>query len=269
MRIVHRISLNADESDKCTLATLGVPATIGFTTFELDESDPRWRAVREFAAARRAVDVVLTEASPEELHVAAKLRMEGDWQLGYPQPERDFGYLRATYDLSNYCADCGIGARQVAPFRMLKNPRWGSRGILQLNWVFDEFFAKPEIWDLVFRPLGIGCRPVVAHKTGVPLRDVVQLAFDNIAVAQLNLGGHPFTCCARCGRRKYRPYTRGFFPPFATEVGQAAVLRTQEYFGDGAVAARALIATQSVYTTVREFGTRGVAFTPLAATAVS
>src|SRR5689334_19933408 len=34
----------------------------------------------------------------------------GVTENGYPQPETVQGYLKATYDLSDYCDECGIGA---------------------------------------------------------------------------------------------------------------------------------------------------------------
>ena len=50
-------------------------------------------------------------------------------------------------------ANIVIGAKQVSPFRMKESPNWGRRSILQMNWLFDEYFVKPEVWNAVFQPL--------------------------------------------------------------------------------------------------------------------
>jgi len=68
-----------------------------------------------------------------------------------------------------------MGLVQKAPFRMRGEPKWGTKHILQMNWVFDEFFVRIEVWDKVFRKFGIEKLPVVQHKTDKPLESVVQL----------------------------------------------------------------------------------------------
>jgi hypothetical protein len=43
-----------------------------------------------------------------------------------------------------------------------------------LDWVADEFLVKPEMFDKVFRPLGIASRPVLDSKSIAVLQTVVQ-----------------------------------------------------------------------------------------------
>ena len=51
---------------------------------------------------------------------------------------------------------------------MKAEPKWGRRGVLQLNWVFDEYFATPEVWASFFEPHGIECRPVMNTRGAAP-----------------------------------------------------------------------------------------------------
>jgi hypothetical protein len=159
------------------------------------------------------------------------LVMSPSWHWGYPQPQDPEGYLRATYDLTEYCP-CGIGARQIAPFRIKRAPTWGRRSILQLNWVFDEFFVKPETWEAVFRPFGIGQREVVLHAGGTAVDNVVQLAIT--CEVDADVSGIPSKPCpyGRCEARKYFVGC-GERMPGPAQV-EAPIMRSRQYFGDAA-----------------------------------
>ena len=60
---------------------------------------------------------------------------------------------------------------------MKGEPRWGRRSVLQLNWVFDEYSATPEVWNAVFRPIGVESMPVLGRR-GKVLTTVVQMVID-------------------------------------------------------------------------------------------
>ena len=156
---------------------------------QVEESDPAW------VVAARLVTEGVTESPPEtiftktELKQSRWLRLNATWHEGFPQPEED--YQRQTYDLSDFCAVCGTGYEQRAPFQFASEPNWGRRHILQFNWVFDEFFVPPETFRGVFQPLGIESRPVVHHKTGHELKSVVQLRVKTgLLMTLINRGGN-------------------------------------------------------------------------------
>src|SRR5262249_23183770 len=122
------------------------------------------------------------------------LVMVPEWHHGYPQPEKDFGFLHMTYDPTSLCR-LGTGAVQMAPFRIKNEPKWGRRGILQLNWIFDEYFVRPEVWHGVFQPLGVRCRPVLLHSTGNEAASIVQLDIDtyiDVGVEGIRFKSCPF-----------------------------------------------------------------------------
>ena len=207
MRIVHRVSLSSSASLSAELATLGVPLpNEGFQTFLIDESDARWERVRAWIEARGAFDFVTTEFSKGEIDRARVLEVGATWHHGYPQPEDDFGYRALVYDLTDWCPQCGQGLIQRAPFQMRGEPKWGRRGILPLNWVFDEFFAKPEIWQSIFEPVGVRMLPVTNRK-GKTLSTVVQLVVESLI--PIDTEGLPFAQCPGCARPKYLPVRRG------------------------------------------------------------
>jgi len=247
-----------------TLASLGivvVPDPLNLMRFEIDESDERWPAIQRWMAAHGFTDSVRTTFSQSEISNAKWLTLDPQWHYGYPQPNEDeFGYLTATYNLGDYCDQCGLGRIQRAPFQMRGEPKWGRRGMLQLNWVFDEFFAMPDVWTSIFKPLGVACRPVHNRK-GQELRTVVQLVVPELVhVGTHRLEGYR---CELCGLIKYRPFTKGFFPTLTTRPA-SPMIKTYEFFGSGARAWRETIISQELRTALTEARVRGVEFTPLA-----
>lgn len=261
MRIVHRVSLHATPEVVAELAAAGIAAGTGLQTFEIAESDPRWPRVAELVERHEAVDLVRTDFTARECEQAPALQLIPTWHHGYPMPDEDEGYLSATFDLAEYCASCGIGLRQKAPFRMIREPRWGVRSILQLNWVFDAFFVTPSLWRAAFEPAGIGARPVLDERGTRELSTVVQLDIPSIApVSGLPSQGSP---CVACGRRKHLPWVRGPFPP--VDLGGGHAVKTNAWFGSGASAWRAIVISGDLYRRLRALRVRGVGFVPVAA----
>lgn len=261
MRIIHRISFNIGRVEQEQLSALGIDVQVGLATFEIEESDPSWPQVKAMSDACHAVDLVRTEFTDAEVRQAAFVELVPTWHWGYPQPESGFGYLNATYDLTAYCSLCGVGKRQVAPFKTSSEPKWGKSQVLQLNWVFDEFFVRPEVWKGTFEPRGIPCRPVIHHRTGNELETIVQLVIEPVAQSTLGIPEeHSKEICERCHRTKYQPISRGFFPGFVSDPGAAALCRTKEVFGTGASAWNAVIASGELG---RQMRLKGIKLVPL------
>jgi len=259
MQIFHRVSISTTPEIGRELARLGVTAGEGLATFEIDEADGRWPEIRSWIARRGAVDVVSTKFSAAEIADASWVAVLPAWHWDYPQPEDQ--YLEVTYDLTNRCRECGIGATQKAPFRMRSEPRWGRNQILQLNWVFGEFFVKPELWKDILQPLGVGCRPALDRGGDRELRTVVQLETSGNVVVEAD--GEARARCASCGRVKYLPHVRGPFPRVARVAG-AHLVRTEQWFGSGASAYQVVLASQKLARALISRKTRGVSLQPAA-----
>lgn len=270
MRIIHRVTENINDDQRRELDSLGIKfvhegigPTAGLVVFPIAEDDSSWPTIASFIKQWNSLDIVYTEFNSSELNSAAYLKMSAAWLHGYPKPDSDFGYLEATYDLKDYCESCGAGAKQIAPFRMKGEPKWGKKHIMQLNWVFDEYFVLPSVWEEVYRPLGIGHRSVLGHRTGKELSTVVQLEIKQTAKSTLLLDDtYPTEICKVCNRKKYYPITRGFFPAFAADPS-CQIFKTQEVFGSGASAWNAIIVNSEAYRTIEEHKLRGVVFHPL------
>jgi rRNA maturation protein Nop10 len=261
MEIVHRVGFNRSfQSAKLPeLEGIELEEVGDVAVFEIEESNKMWPAVFAWISKVKASDIVTTKFTRMEIGGARWVVMRSDWLWSYPQPEKDFGYLGVTYDLRNYCDKCGAGAVQKEPFRMSGEPKWGKKDILQLNWVFGEIFVKPEVWTDVFKPNGIGFRPVVS-RDGQPLKTVVQLVVDSLS--ELQDVGMKREKCSKCGTIKYSPEIRGFIPPL---IGQPSTLmcKTTQIFGGGQRAFRRILVSQPLVRKCLESKIRGVSLIPL------
>jgi hypothetical protein len=258
LKIIHNIFLSVSDQEKQDFRTAGIELESGFTAFQINEDDVRWPSVNLLVDRYSAVDTVRTVFSSSECKQAKYFGMRPSWHYGYPMPDDDFGYLQ-DFDLSEYCARCGIGLKQLVPFRMKRAPPWGNKSIVQLNWVFDEFLVKPETWTNIFKPFGIDCLPVLLHREGTALDSVVQLKIER--VMDLEMGDSPYEECGFCGRKKYLPITRGFLPqPQITD--QSTLFKSSQYFGSGGNAFRLVIASANLYRSIVDSKLKGVTFAP-------
>jgi len=261
MKIIHRLAFRYDSKIKETVTELGIPFKDGFICVcKIAENDIRWSQLNELINPNNeGTHIVYAEFTAKELGAANYLEIASKWHHGYPEPSDGNEYRELTYNLDEYCPKCGSGKRQKAPFRFKKSPVWGQKNILQLNWIFDEYFVKPEIWQAVFEPFGIGCRPVVLDKSGRELDSVVQLELTE-QVELNNLDGAPFNTCDVCGRLKYLPLTGRFMP--APAITNAAMFRSNQYFGSGASAWRMVIVSQELFAKAQNANLKGVSYVP-------
>jgi hypothetical protein len=263
MQIIHRISQHVDAAKQLQLHCLGIDVECGLAAFEVKESARSWPALARLIAKWDSLDIVRTEFESDELQGANYLVTRAAWHYGYPQPDADFGYLRHTYNLDNYCSACGTGYVLADSFLMRREPKWGAKHILQLNWVFDEFFTTPSVWRSAFAPFGIGCLPVRSSANGADLQTVVQLDLHNVSQVSLRMDpAATFEDCAVCRRRKYEPHVRGYFPPLV-DPAAAPVMKSVEYFGSGGSASNAIVISQALYQAIRRNKLRGVRFVPV------
>src|ERR1700688_2334580 len=102
MKIEHNIFLSVTEPKRACFRDAGVDLELGLKSFQIDEDDPRWPQVSALAVKFQAVDMAYTKFSALELAAAKHLGVMPTWHHQYPQPEENFEYLQATFDLSKY-----------------------------------------------------------------------------------------------------------------------------------------------------------------------
>ncbi len=238
--------------------------------FEISEDDPRWEDVVRLlpegqSGKRRISDRTWTVFTEQEREEAEFLNIGTCWTHGYPEPSdikpvpgtRYLPYFSATYDLTGFCPACSTGARQKAPFRMKREPSWGRRSIMRLNWVDDELFVKPDVWATIFKPFGLACQPVLLYETGRQMESVVQLVIS--AETSLDLGRVSYQTCPQCAARKYSPTCRGLFPAPTEPV--PSISKSRQYLGFD-TAFKAIVVASPLYKKIRDAGLRGAEFRP-------
>jgi len=260
MKITHHIALRLDNAEETTgFAKLGLKLPERkLASIDIAEDDPRWREVEALIGRTKypIIDTVTTEFSNLELDGAKFLGMVATSSAGYPQPEQQQGYLASTYDMEHCCKRCGLGKRQIAPFRVsLAEPK-RDKSIFQLNWIFDEFFLSREAWKAVFEPFGIGYHPVIAHNTGKEMDRLVQLDIND--VHNLMLTGTNCEECSLCGRRKFPFNTKGFFPK--PVFPQSDLFKSTEAFG--AFGFSLVIVSHKLHRAMKRAALTGIKFYP-------
>ncbi len=198
----------------------------------------------------------------EDFAKTSHVNMFCDWPHLYPEPSDDFGYVKQVYDARSYCLRCDTGRRQIAPFRVRREPSWGRRKAMRLNWVRSEIFVRPELYEKVFAPRGVGYWPVL-KRGGKELESVVQLRVDTIAEKEAEpMDGFNAVYCTVCGSKRYRG-TLLDFAPRPTQIPDAPVFRVREEFGSGGETAQPIIVAKEVYQELTRPKVHGLGFHPL------
>ena len=163
------------------------------------------------------------------------------WNLfGYPMPDNDGSYLYKTYDTKEMCRECGVGLEQKDDFRVKKVPKYPFWG---LGWIFDEFFVRIDLYEKIFKPLGIGCRPLRKYKDDSIIDSYVQLVIPVIDES-LDLSLYDPQTCAKCGVTKYDAKVHGFYPLHHHPLPY--IYKSKEFFGDGFSANRKIFVSALV-----------------------
>lgn len=266
MEIVHHfgIKLSCDD-ERQEFVEIGIDLEPGaripsgniITSFDIGEHDPQWMEAKRLAAKFQITETVRTEFVQSEIDAAKVMCIFASSHWGYPEPSEKHGFLAATFDLSDHCSKCGIGCRQIHPF-LIKSVPTLKRSIMQLNWIFDEYFVAREVWTAIFEPLGIGCWPVVLDRTGEEIDSVVQLRISHHA--DLNLDEANAIACSTCGRTKTKMDLRGFCPEPVSVP--APIFKSTQYFGSDRAAFNRVLITSSLYKKTKESCLRGIEFYP-------
>lgn len=296
MEIFHRICADAKRHPqfKTAIDRLGFPyrytdnAAGQNVHFEISENHALWPRIRELATRYDAFCAmgVRVQYSRADISGAAWLSIGATRHRGYPQPEDEYQYQ--VYDPNGYCDRCGIHPTQRAPFRFKSEPK-GPDSFLQLNWVFDEFFVRPEVRKLFDDAgvTGVDYGTCIRHSSGRPLESLSQLLIlsvlpPGLVTTELNTvtcrpnneegpvksyGGrlrysddYPY-----CGRVKYHWPLLGQ-TTYAAETFRDApdIVKSHEWFGSGGSASREVLVSQKVCRLIIDHKLRGLALSPVA-----
>lgn len=269
MNIIHRLRFDNDGPAAEFFRSRGfrIEGDL-FTAFDIGENDPRWEQI-EIAMQRYGPSVIhdfqyRTEFTPAELRQAQFLVLSGRYLFEYPQPDGDFGYQETTYKPGIGCRKCGMNLVQNNPFSVKRTPTWGRRNIVQLNWVFGEYFVSRQIKDKLEDKIpGLTFREVLKYPRETVIDDMFQLAVESRVRLTIPTDA-AYQVCEVCKAHKYstRLISHGFLP--RPREDSFSIARSEEWFGDGGVAYPITIVSKRAYGVFVEAGIKGLDFLPCA-----
>ena len=262
MKVIHKINFTICNKD-CQKEV----SSLGFDPndyFLIDENHKDWEKIKLLIEKYEPFEMVHTEFTKKEMDAANWLQILPSWHHYYPEPSDDFGYLTKTYKENSYDLISKIGKVQQNNFFIRKKPKWGNKHLLQLNWVFDEFFLKKDIFDKFFKPLGIQNRNVQYYRTNDIVENMVQLIIPEDQYAELDMNGYEVKVEFEHYKR-YFPHTRGFFPEILNSDDidpNTHIIKSDVYFGDGGSSYRAIFVRNSLFKELMKYKLKGVYFHP-------
>src|SRR5262249_26729361 len=139
---------------------------------------------------------------------------------------------------------------------------------LQLNWVFDVLFVRPEVRDALaeLSLSGIAFQPALRHRSGQPLKSLLQLVVTTTLQPGLGAAGLQSVTCKPnneeppiprrmagalryapdypfCGRVKHHFPIGGICLQAQALAHAPPIALTHEWFGSGGLAFRAIVAS--------------------------
>jgi len=274
MRIKKRIVLPENEGSELVAFLLnnGIPFDKGdlISVLEIYDDDPAWPVIDAYVKKNDLLCLSETHFTKSELENADWLRVRSKWRNGYPQPENAFEYETITYTRTNHCQECGCGLQQIQPFRIKKEPKWGNRHFMMLNWVEDELFVSALAKDLLERSKLCGfCFSEVNDKKGsAQIPGIYQLVITHYLDKGLNPNASSIDTvhrCPSCGVKKYHPTGIGMLK-FKKSIFDNApdIVKTSEVFGWGKSAPHEILIRNSMYRFIVENHLdRGLVFEPI------
>jgi hypothetical protein len=247
--------------------------------FYIYEDYPEFDKIKKDLCKYLEPQVIGTEYEKKDLKNAEWFVIStGEYQ--YPQPENDFGYLKATFNLDNYCKHCGIGKVQNAPYRLKTEPKQLNNQFWGLHWDFDAVFVRHEAKNILEREniKSIRFTNPVLHKKDSPIQDFYQLhietrldnGFDSYNTEKITCKFNNEEHCNNdktqdyCNRIKYHhPMIGGYCFDKTIFDSKFDIVETNEYFGSGASANRLQIVSKRFKEIVEKNKLKGLVFTPI------
>ena len=269
MRIKHRFGFHNSESDVSNfLYNHGIIAKRqeSVTILEIFEDDKNFKIVNDMFDSHRILSIPEAVFSTSELDDTEWLSVRSTWRAGYPLPKDDMNFRFSTYDASSYCEKCGAGLIQRECFKLPKEPNWGSRNFLMLNWIHDELFISEKAVTVLRNGeySGFSFKDVL-DKSGNSMQGIKQLyVVNNLNYGLCSESISKKMSCHRCGRVRYLLNT-GFinYSRITFENVQSDIIKSAEHFGE-ITCCHMLFVTKRLYKHIVQARlSRGLLFEPV------
>lgn len=267
--IRHQIIFRKEDVDLSILKELGYEFysdKIG--RIFIYEDDPKWPSIQKIIPKLKCSHLSGLPFSKKDIECSQFFYLRTS-ETGYPKPEDD--YLQITFDDRNGCPGgdlsrfkpvirgCGQGYLQKAPFRLNKPSGMKSKQVFGIHWQFDVVFARIDIYEAVFAPLGVGSLPVIHHKSGNYFSDFVQLKIEE--EIDFHVDDLPYQIeCEYCGKVKYMYNLVGLRP--APTQTNSHIFRSKQEFGSGFMSYKLVYISKELYNLMKHHRIHNCAFDP-------
>jgi hypothetical protein len=266
MEIWHRVTFGHKDSVDTTIEAMDIkykrsPLPGGGYLIHIDvrESDPLWPQLAALVRQKDAVDILDTVFTPEEILSAEWIRLIPVFEGGYPQPEETWVTNPTNYE--EHCPQCGT-FRQIASFRLKKEPNLGKKDLMSLYWTY-ALFCTPQVFSALeaHRIQGYEVWDAIIHRTDTPSKKVSQLFIPTVTNPGLiRVEDLKREICSSCDVRRYYPHVRGMmYLKRDALVPDVDIAQTHEWFGSGHAAYREILVSNKFARLVVGKGWKGVA----------
>jgi len=270
MEIRHRITINATATPElfAEFDILGIynkkiqlPGKGGIlVSYEITESDSRWKNVSELIQKNEVLDMVDTFFDNDEIKKAKWSRLVSTFEQGYPQPKLHWPLKQMTY--KDVCQKCGTRV-QSQSLRIQHEPSLGQNSFMSLLWC-GEILSSQNVFEAFagIKATGYKAWPVLIHKSGRPSEKVSQIYISDIALPGLIVDeNYNRIKCSECGVTKYDPHMNGLMSlkrrSLLSLSKETDFVLTYEWFGSGLIAYREILVSNRVAKLILEKGWKG------------
>ncbi len=194
------------------------------------------------------------EYTKKELSEAKYLRIWLRRYSGYPQPEGLSGkasYLDYTYDIANFCTNCGSGLVQKDSFYLRKSFSINRYRFGGVYWIYDTFFITTELRDLFVKEgfTGMEFLPVKEIKSKKTFENIVQLKINAIFPAKMKYEKEKIIDCKECNQKRdiMKTSSEIFVSKDIFETLDKDFYLSQEFTGDGLLCCKHVLISNRVY----------------------
>ena len=261
MNKIYKYSLNANKGDpKGLISSFLIERNIKYScelllVFEISDSNPYFDDVVNFMKDKSKFEPqIRCEYSKKELSEAKYLSIWLKRYSGYPQPEaigvKD-SYFNYTFDITNFCTNCGSGLVQKDSFYLKKSFNIEKIRFGGVYWEYDTFFITKELQDLFVKEKFTAIEFVLVKniKTKQIVDNIVQLKINAVFPAKLKYEVEKVIDCKQCGLKRdvIKMDSELFTPKEALKDLDKDFYLSQEFHGDGLLCCRSVLISNRVY----------------------
>ena len=241
------------------------PEQIRKFMFEIDEENPAFVAIKRLLSGDHTY--IGTKFTPNEI-------AQAEWSIVWANHSIDNvrcgNFAWSEEYVADLCKNCGTGWRQVAPFRIKKEPKLGKNVFANFGSAF-ELFCAPVVLE-AFKKHGFSSfetKPLILNKEDCPAESLKQLIITEVAqpaVAEELVEHERYsqTDCPVCGRTWHAHYTRGALPLRRSALNPKLDFQlTNEWFGNGRTARREILFSRRAVNLALENNWQGIQFIPV------